>query len=126
MNGVQCRIILTGASGGLGRAFALTLAAHSSVMVLVGRDQPRLDELRRTIAERHSAVIVRTVAGDLTESWVQRRVLDVSQQVPGPINLLINAAGINDFEEFESQASATIERLIAVNLLVPIQLTQLL
>jgi short-subunit dehydrogenase len=57
---------------------------------------------------------------------VKRRVFDVAQSVPGPLNLLINAAGINDFEEFESQSAGTIERLISVNLLVPIQLTQLL
>jgi short-subunit dehydrogenase len=126
VSGVQCRVILTGASGGLGRAFALALAAHSGVMVLVGRDQPRLDEVRRQIAERHPAVTVRTVAGDLTEPWVQRRLFEVANGVPGPLNLLINAAGINDFEDFESQSSATIERLIAVNLLVPIRVTQML
>ena len=126
MSGVQCRVILTGASGGLGQAFALALAEHSTVMVLVGRDQPRLDDVRRKIGERYPAVTVRTVAGDLTEAWVQRRVFDVAQGVPGPLNLLINAAGINDFEGFESQPATTIERLIAVNLLVPIQLTQLL
>src|SRR5690349_9850311 len=114
MSGVQCRVILTGASGGLGQAFAMALAEHSSVMVLVGRDQPRLDDLRRKIGERHPGVTVRTVAGDLTEAWVQRRILDVAQGVPGPINLLINAAGINDFEGFESQSAATIERLISV------------
>jgi short-subunit dehydrogenase len=125
-NGVTCRLILTGASGGLGQAFALALAEHSSVMVLVGRDQSRLDALREKIGVSHPAVTVRTVSGDLTEAWVQRRVYDVASDVPGPVNLLINAAGINDFEAFESQSATTIERLIAVNLLAPIQLTQLL
>ena len=124
MSGVTCRLVLTGASGGLGQAFATALAPHSSAMVLVGRDQARLDALRQKISQRYPAITVRTVAGDLTETWVQRRVFEVSKAVPGPINLLVNAAGVNDFESFEAQSSATIERLIAVNLLAPMALTQ--
>ena len=124
MTGIACRLVLTGASGGLGQAFATALAPHSSAMVLVGRDQARLDALRQQISKRHPAITVRSVAGDLTETWVQARVLEVSRTVPGPINLLVNAAGVNDFESFEAQSSATIERLIAVNLLAPIALTQ--
>jgi len=124
MKGVAHRLVLTGASGGLGQAFATALAEHSSAMVLVGRDQGRLDALRQQMSKQYPALTVRLVAGDLTESRVQRRIVDLSKSVPGPINLLVNAAGINDFESFDSQSTATIDRLIAVNLLAPIQLTQ--
>jgi short-subunit dehydrogenase len=126
MTGITWRLVLTGASGGLGQAFATALAPHSSAMVLVGRDHARLDGLREKISKRYPAMTVRSVAGDLTETWVQRRVLDVSKTVPGAINLLVNAAGMNDFESFEAQSAATIERLIAVNLTAPIALTQYL
>jgi short-subunit dehydrogenase len=126
MTGSTWRLVLTGASGGLGQAFATALAPHSSAMVLVGRDHARLDGLREKISKRYPAMTVRSVAGDLTETWVQRRVLDVSKTVPGAINLLVNAAGMNDFESFEAQSAATIERLIAVNLTAPIALTQCL
>ena len=120
------RLVLTGASGGLGQAFAMALAKHSSAMVLVGRDQARLDALHKTIAASHPALVVRTVTGDLTEDSVRQRVLEAARALPGGIDLLINAAGINDFRDFEQQAGATIERLLTVNLLLPIQLTQLL
>ncbi|HYH41853.1 MAG TPA: SDR family oxidoreductase [Burkholderiales bacterium] len=126
MNGPGYRLVLTGASGGLGRAFALALAPHASAMVLVGRDRARLESLQEHIAESAPGTVVRTVTGDLTEASVRLQVFDAARALPAQLNLLINAAGINEFHAFESQASASIERLLAVNLLVPIQLTQLL
>ena len=123
---VPYRVVLTGASGGLGQAFAAALAPKCSTMVLVGRDDDRLDLVRSTIARRHPALALRTVNGDLTDAAVRQQVFDAAQAVPGSIDLLINAAGINDFRAFESQTGATIERLIMVNLLAPIQVTQTL
>ena len=124
MNDAPYRVVLTGASGGLGQAFAMALAEHSSAMVLVGRDCDRLHALQQRIADRYPALVVRTVAGDLTDRAVQEQVSDAALTPGGPINLLINAAGISEFQDFESQAGAAIERLVAVNLVAPIQLTQ--
>lgn len=126
MSGTLHRVVLTGASGGLGQAFAMALMEHSTAMVLVGRNADRLDRLRQRIADHYPGVVVRTVAGDLTERSVQRQVFDAARTLPAPIDLLVNAAGINEFHDFESQAGAAIERLVAVNLVAPIQLTQLL
>ena len=123
---VPHRVVLTGASGGLGQAFAAALAPKCSTMVLVGRDDDRLELVRSSIARRHPALALRTVNGDLTDAAVRQRVFDAAQAVPDSIDLLINAAGINDFRAFESQTGATIERLIMVNLLAPIQVTQTL
>lgn len=126
MSGTLHRVVLTGASGGLGQAFAMALVEHSTAMVLVGRDHDRLRSLHERIADRYPGVVVRSVAGDLTEPCVQRQVFDAAQALPGPIDLLVNGAGINEFHDFESQSAAAIERLVAVNLVAPIQLTQLL
>jgi short-subunit dehydrogenase len=120
------RLILTGASGGLGHAFAEALAGRSRAMLLVGRDAQRLDALKTGLAAHHPGLVLITVAGDLTESTVRERVREAGASLPGGPDLLINAAGINDFRDFAQQASASIERLLDVNLLVPIQLTQLL
>jgi short-subunit dehydrogenase len=124
MNSAPYRVVLTGASGGLGQAFAMALTEHSSAMVLVGRDRDRPGELRSRIADRYGGIVVTTVAGDLTERSVQGRVFEAARAMPGPIDLLINAAGISEFQAFESQSGAAIERLVAVNLVAPIQLTQ--
>jgi len=120
------RLVLTGASGGLGQAFASALAEHSCGMVLAGRNHDRLRSLQGRIGQRYPGIVIRIVAGDLTDVAVQREVCDAAQTLPGAIDLLINAAGISEFHAFESQAGAAFERLVAVNLVAPIQLTQLL
>ena len=120
------RVVLTGASGGLGQAFAIALAEHSSGMVLAGRNHGRLRSLQERIGERYPGIVVRIVAGDLTDVGVQREVHEAARTLPGAIDLLINAAGISEFHAFDSQAVEAIERLVAVNLVAPIRLTQLL
>src|SRR5262252_3177396 len=99
MNGNTYRLVLTGASGGLGRAFALELAPHASAMVLTGRDSERLVQLRNDIKQRYPDVYLRLIVGDITKHSVQTQLVDAARTVPQPVNLLINAAGSNDFHE---------------------------
>jgi short-subunit dehydrogenase len=126
VSGNTHRLVLTGASGGLGRAFALALAPQAAGMVLTGRSVARLNRLREAILRRHPHVLVRTVAGDLTEACVRLRVLDSAQSLVEPVDLLVNCAGVTDFREFSLQSAAHVERLIAVDLVAAMQLTQLI
>jgi short-subunit dehydrogenase len=117
------RIVLTGASGGLGAAFALALAPHASHIVLAGRDGARLEALCTILQARHGTPAA-FVAGDVTDPAVRAAIVDVARGPADPLDLLVNAAGINDFHAFEAQAPQSVERLIAVNLVAPMLLTQ--
>ena len=119
-------LVLTGASGGLGHAFADALAPRARAVILAGRDDARLGALARRLTNRHPALAVGCIAGDLTCAAVRMRLLEAARALPNPVDLLIHAAGINDFHDFEHQSGPTIERLLEVNLLAPIQLTQVL
>jgi short-subunit dehydrogenase len=118
------RAIITGASGGLGAAFARALAPHAATLVLTGRRQPALESLRAELTAVHPHLEVRTVACELTEATGRQALADAATEASGPIDLLINNAGVNDFRAFDSQADATLERLVAVNLLAPMQLAR--
>jgi short-subunit dehydrogenase len=118
------RVVLTGASGGLGRAMAAALAGDCDAMVLAGRDGARLAVLKRELQSRHAALAVETVAGDLTRSATRRQVRDACRALPQPVDVLINNAGINEFHEFESQEAGDVGRMLEVNLLAPMLLTQ--
>jgi short-subunit dehydrogenase len=124
MSAHRYNVVLTGASGGLGQAFAMALAVHSGAMVLAGRDALKLYALRRKIAAAAPHVALRVVAGDLTEAATQQEVVREAQGLRKPVDLLINAAGVNEFHRFDSQPRANVERIIAVDLLAPMQLTQ--
>jgi short-subunit dehydrogenase len=115
------RAIITGASGGLGAAFARALAPYAANLILTGRRHPALETLRAELIASHPHLQVRTVACDLTDAAGRRALVDAASGSAAPIDLLINNAGINDLHAFESQADATLEALVAVNLLAPIQ-----
>jgi len=107
------RAVLTGASGGIGRAIAAALAPHCEELVLVGRDAPRLAECKD-----RAGPVARVVIADLATAAGREAV-----SLPG-INLLINNAGAGDFAWLEDQSDATLERIVTTNVLAPMQLTR--
>lgn len=84
------RALITGASSGLGRGYALSLAAEQYDLVLIARDEARLRELAKSI-ETENGTRAEVVVADLsTRSGIDtvRTVIETS-----PIDLLINNAG---------------------------------
>ena len=70
MNGFDlngCCALVTGASAGIGREFALQLAGHASALVLVARRFDRLEELRDELTKRNPNLNVHCRAVDLSQ-----------------------------------------------------------
>ncbi len=84
--------LVTGASAGLGRAFATRLAATGFDVVLVARDRPRLDELAADLRRRFGCD-VQVLACDLTERAGLDEVADRLRDPDRPVDLLVNNAG---------------------------------
>lgn len=119
MGGQAWRLVLTGASGGIGQALAEALAPNCLSMVLVGRDGAGLEALRARLGADKARVVV----GDLTDDATLAAVADAAAALGGA-NLLINNAGVNAFHDFGTQQSAALRSLLEVNLLAPMLLTQ--
>jgi short-subunit dehydrogenase len=118
------RVVLTGATGGLGQHFALALAPACSAMLLVGRDADKLAALRQRLKSSHPDLLVEGVAADLGSEAGRSQVFAAAQGLLGSVNLLVNNAGITDFHVFAEQRSEVIESLLTTNLLSPILLCQ--
>ncbi len=116
------RILITGASSGIGRATAFAAARRGARLVLVGRDQERLTEAcreaQRSGAEAHTVVL------DLTESGAVDALVERAETLVGGVDVLVNSAGVSGFSPFESVSPERIEKTFLVNTVVPIQLTQ--
>jgi short-subunit dehydrogenase len=114
------RVVLTGASSGIGRELARVLAQRGARLVLSARRADRLSELTRELAlppERIS-----TVVGDVTDPAVQTTLLRTAQEQWGGLDGLINNAGMGGIGEFERSSSDRLRRIMEVNFFAPLEL----
>jgi short-subunit dehydrogenase len=118
------RIVLTGASEGIGRALALALAKERARLVLAARDASRLESLARECrAAGGDAVAVPTdIANAQDCEWLVGEAL----KSLGGIDVVIHNAGVTMWSRFDAVADLGIfERLMEVNYLAPVRLTAL-
>lgn len=116
------RILLTGATGGLGMELALQLAEKGAVLTLVGRDAYKLNQLKEAIERKYNRTFC--ITADLSEPKISNRIIEEARQYTGEIDVLINNAGVLDFIKFEEQTDERIAQMIHTNVTAPIQLTR--
>ena len=106
-------VLITGASSGIGATYAERFARRGHDLVLVARDQARLDTLAVRLRQENG-VAVDVLQADLTKSSeliaVEARLRDDTR-----IGILINNAGVAQSGSFLEQTPDTVERLIALN-----------
>ncbi len=118
------RIILTGASEGIGRALALALAARRARLVLAARDASRLESLARECRTAGGEAIA--VPTDVANAQDCEWLVAESMKALGGIDIVIHNAGITMWSRFDAVADLEIfERLLEVNYLAPVRLTAL-
>jgi len=117
--------VVTGASGGIGRAFASVLASHGFNLVLIARRSERLDEVARGLNGSHG-VQVTTIAGDLSAPDSPARVVAELQQRSIRADVLINNAGFAMRGRFAELDLAGQMALLQLNIVSLTQLTGLL
>nr|WP_314525977.1 SDR family oxidoreductase [uncultured Pseudomonas sp.] len=116
----EARVVLTGASGGIGLAIATALCASGAKVLAVARHREPLAPLLERYPQQLS-----WVGADLTFLADRRKVLAAADAMSG-LNLLINAAGINHFAMLEQLEDSDVNAMLAVNIGAPICLTKLL
>jgi NAD(P)-dependent dehydrogenase (short-subunit alcohol dehydrogenase family) len=115
-------VIVTGASSGIGLASANMFHEEGASTVLVARRGERLDAIRRQMKAPEQVL---TVAGDVTEEALRRRVVAESLERFGQIDILINCAGILEGGSLEKTTLSDWERMFLINVTAPFHLMQL-
>jgi NAD(P)-dependent dehydrogenase (short-subunit alcohol dehydrogenase family) len=112
-------VIITGATNGIGRLVALSLARQGVHLGIVARNQRKIDELRSELDTEADSFLV-----DLTSLRDVRRVGEEIAARPEPIDMLINNAGVHAFSQ--RVTSEGFSAMVAVNYLAPWILTNTL
>ena len=84
--------VVTGATSGLGRRFASLLADRGAAVALMGRRLDRLEEGVSAIAAKHGRAVA--IPLDVADAHAIGPALDRAQNELGPLDILINNAGV--------------------------------
>jgi len=117
------RALVTGASSGIGWAFAVQLAASGTDLVLVARRRDRLDELAARLRLDHGAEVEVLVA-DLTDDGDLEKVELRLADTTAPVDLLVNNAGFATSGKFADLPVNGEVAEIRLNVVAPVRLTR--
>jgi len=112
---------VTGASSGIGAAFARALAARGSDLLLVARRKDRLEDLAHELANRHG-VSAEAIEADLVVDADLKRVEDRLRSAPN-LALLVNNAGFGIPGRFSEAEIEGQERMHRLHVLATLRLT---
>lgn len=110
------RALITGASAGIGEAFARLLADQGTDLVLVARRTDRLEALADELTARPDPVGVEILTADLGDHDGLNRVVNRLEDVTKPIDLLVNNAGFGTVGDFLDQDPDREASMIDVNI----------
>src|SRR5262245_9808929 len=110
--------LVTGASSGIGDAYARRLAADGYDLVVVARREDRLQDLAATLSD----VTVRTVVADLSTDDGVDAVAEVC--ATEPLTMLVNNAGVAHYMPMVDLPAELARELVHVKVVAPTMLTR--
>jgi short-subunit dehydrogenase len=113
--------VVTGASSGIGEAYAQRLAADGWDLIVVARREDRLHQLAARLTDAY-AVTAQAIPADLADpAEVQRICGEIAAM---PVGMLVNNAGLAHYMPFADLAPAQAGELMDLNVLAPVLLTR--
>jgi short-subunit dehydrogenase len=116
------RVLLTGASSGIGRELAVQLVAQGAKVFALARRRERLEQLEKDVGNpEHLAVY----AADVTSPADRAKSLAECVQRFGGLDCLINNAGSGAIGPFTASDAARLRQVMEVNFFAPVELARL-
>jgi short-subunit dehydrogenase len=111
----QSVVMITGASGGVGRAVARAFAARGAAVGLFARGAAGLEGARADVAARGGVPVV--FAGDVADAEALERAATELERTRGPIDVWINNAMVTVFSPVKDATAAEFKRVTEVTYL---------
>jgi short-subunit dehydrogenase len=113
--------MVTGASSGIGEAYAQRLASDGRDLTIVARREDRLSALAARLREAHG-VTVDAIPADLADAADLRRVCELVEAAE--LDMLVNNAGLAHYKTFAELPPSEAEELVLLNVLAPVLLSR--
>jgi len=113
--------LVTGATSGLGRRFAVLLAANGARVVATGRRMNRLESLAEEIGDNGGSCL--PIQLDVTDAEQLSTVVGQAERELGPVTILVNNAGIPDAQYATKMPLDLVDRVLDTNLRAPFLLS---
>jgi short-subunit dehydrogenase len=117
------RILITGASSGIGRCLTEQAAVRGAYVAAAARSGDKLEELTRSLAARGAEVL--PIAADVTCDADRHRLLDTVVDRFGGLDVLINNAGVGGWGHFATSSEELLRQIMEVNFFAPAELIRL-
>ncbi|SCE01980.1 Short-chain dehydrogenase [Streptomyces sp. DvalAA-14] len=119
-------VVVTGATGGIGRAVALRLARNGLQVVGTARDEAKASALRKESEQRGGRYPLRTVLLDVTDETSCKQALEEALDIGGgTLGAVVNNAGVGMGGAIEDISEADARDVLEVNLLGPMRMARL-
>ena len=105
------KVLVTGASGGIGKAIAIELSSNGADLCLTGRNKSELESLQKLLGGNCEIII-----SDLSKSEGIDELANSAQEKMGQIDILINNAGITRDNLFMRMSEEDWNEVININL----------
>ena len=117
---------ISGATGGIGKAFSITLAKDGFNLFLTGRSDDKLNLLKSEILSVNPNISVLTCVCDLTDKAGREKLLDFATQNDAVFNRIVHVAGVDTQKAFLSYTREKVLFQLSVNAEATTDLTYLL
>jgi short-subunit dehydrogenase len=114
------RVLITGASGGIGRSIAVAAARRGARLALAARSGDKLEALAAELRNRGADALA--IPADVTRDEDRARILDTVVERFGGLDVLINNAGVASFGHFASSSEEVLRTIMEVNFFAPVEL----
>jgi short-subunit dehydrogenase len=109
-------VLITGASSGIGKEFAINLAAKGANLIITARSEAELIKLAQTLKSQYPNIWIKVITGDLSKAGEAMKLYSSIVEMGLSVDYLINNAGFGKWSEFLYEKMDTYNDMLMLNI----------